>query len=51
MSLVGLVNQDLIGDGTKLELLELNNDLKVVSEQFEVVQVAHGHQLTWMQGV
>ncbi|PNX80201.1 hypothetical protein L195_g036198 [Trifolium pratense] len=49
MSLVGLVKQDLLGDVTKLELLEPNNGLKLVSEQFEVVQVTHGHQLTWMQ--
>ncbi|MCI04515.1 hypothetical protein A2U01_0025562, partial [Trifolium medium] len=35
MGLVGLVKQGLLGDGTKLELLETNNGLKVVSEQFE----------------
>ena len=51
MSLVGLVKQGLLGDVTKLELLEPNNGLKVVSWMFEVVQVTHGHQLTWMQGV
>jgi hypothetical protein len=45
------VNQDLLGDGTKLELLETNNGLKVVSEQCEFVQVAQGLQMTWMQDV
>ncbi|PNX62555.1 hypothetical protein L195_g053045 [Trifolium pratense] len=50
MSLVGLVKQGLLGDVTKLELLEPNNGVKVASEQFEIVQVAHGHRLTWMQG-
>ncbi|PNY03931.1 hypothetical protein L195_g000341 [Trifolium pratense] len=35
VDLVGLVKRGLLGDETKLELLETNNGLKVVSEQFE----------------
>lgn len=35
MILVGLVKQGSLGDGTELELLETNNGLKCVSEQFE----------------
>jgi hypothetical protein len=33
--LVGLVKRGLLGVGTKSELLDTNNDLKFVSEQFE----------------
>jgi hypothetical protein len=35
VGLVGLVKQDLLGDGTELELLETNNSLKFVLERFE----------------
>ena len=35
IGLVGLVKRGLLGVGTKLELLDTNNGLKFVSEQFD----------------
>ena len=35
IGLAGLVKRGLLGVGTKLELLDTNNGLKFVSEQFE----------------